>query len=228
MAMDGLLEMFLLLAVTLAFSIVLILLLPSVMSMVGRLLVRRALKSALPSSYYTIFNNVSLDTGRRTTEIDHVVVSPYGIFVIESRHLYGWISGSGNDPQWTRTLLRFDRQFQNPIRQNQAHIRALQGLLGVESSKFHSLVVFTAGARFTAPMPVNVTAMGGLLPFVQVRTDQVLDFEEAARIAMVIRTCQLPARKLFDASRFVPAKSGNWLATAMNTLGNLPRMRIHH
>jgi restriction system protein len=226
--MDGLLEMFLLLAVALAFSILLILVLPSVMSMVGRLLVRHKLKSALPSSYYTIFNNVSLDTGRRTTQIDHVVVSSYGIFVIETRHLYGWITGSWNDRLWTRTLLRFNRRFQNPIRQNQAHIRALQGLLGVDSSKFHSLVVFTAGARFKSPMPVNVTVMGGLLPFIQVRTDQLMDFEEAVRVAMVIRTCQLPARKRFDASRLAPAKPGNWLATAMHTLGNLPKMRIHH
>jgi hypothetical protein len=226
--MDGLLEMFLLLAVVLAFSILLKLVLPPVTSMMGRLMVRHALKNSLPSSYYTVFNNVSLDTGSRTTQIDHVVVSPYGIFVIETRHLYGWIAGSVNDHVWTRTLLRFSRRLQNPIRQNQAHIRALQGLLGVDSAKFHSLLVMTGGARFASAMPVNVTTMGGLLPFIQVRTDRLMDFEESERVAMVIRTCRLPAGRLIETSGPGRVKSGNWLTTAMHTLGNLPGMKIHH
>ena len=40
---------------------------------------------------YTILNDIMLRTQYGTTQIDHVVVSPYGIFVIETKNYKGWI-----------------------------------------------------------------------------------------------------------------------------------------
>jgi hypothetical protein len=194
--MDGFLRIFLLLAAVAAFLTLLKFLLPAINKIVSKFIVRYKLKSSLPASYYALLNDITLETSQGTSRIDHIVVSPYGLFVIESKHYSGWIFGSEDDAHWIRTFYRWKTRFQNPLRQNRAHIRALQELLGLDRSKFHSLVVFSGSARFRAPMPVNVTELGGLLPFIQVRTDKLIEFEEADRVAGVIRSsCLKPGRK---------------------------------
>ncbi|MEC7370234.1 MAG: nuclease-related domain-containing protein [Pseudomonadota bacterium] len=37
----------------------------------------------------------------RTTQIDNLLVSPYGLFIIETKNINGWIFGSENRPNWT-------------------------------------------------------------------------------------------------------------------------------
>jgi len=181
--MDGLFKVFLLLTVVSAFPILLWFFLPSFKRVVGELMVRNTLQRALPASHYTILHDVTLETDLGAT---HVVVSPYGIFVIETRHMPGWIAGSEREAQWTRTFFRSKSRFQNPLRQNSDHIKVLAQLLGLDAAKFHSLVVFTGNAGFKTPMPINVTRLGGLCPFMQIRTKLLIDYDEASRIAELI------------------------------------------
>ena len=189
--MDGLFKVFVLLAIMSAFPILLRVFLPSFKTVVGELMVRHTLQRTLPASHYTILHDVTLETGQGTIQIDHVVVSPYGIFVIETRHLSGWIVGSERDAQWAQTFYRSKVQFQNPLRQNSSRIKALQQLLGLDATKFHSLVIFTGSARFKTQMPINVTKLGGLRPFLQFRTKLLIDYEEASRIAGLIESRRL-------------------------------------
>jgi hypothetical protein len=81
------------------------------------------------------------------SQIDHVVISPYGIFVIETKNYNGEIKGSREDKQWTVSN-RF--KMYNPLKQNYGHIRALEALLATYSSlRFISLVSFTMRCRFS-------------------------------------------------------------------------------
>ena len=144
--MDGFLKIFLLLAVLAALLTVLKIFLPSIMRVAGEFIVRYKLKSSLAASYYTLFNDITVKTSSGTTRIDHIVVSPYGIFVIETRHCSGWIFGAENDTHWTRVFYRSKTRFRNPFRQNQLRIKALQELLDLNGSKFQSLVVFICRA----------------------------------------------------------------------------------
>jgi restriction system protein len=163
---------------------------------VGEFLVRRTLEKSLPKSHYTILNDVTLKTRKGTTQIDHIVVSPYGIFVIETKHMSGWIFGSEHDAQWTQSFRRSKQRFQNPLRQNHGHIKALEELLRLDSSKFHSVVVFSGSEVFKTSMPANVTKPGGLLPFIQVRTLPLIDYDEAVRLAAVIESNRMaPGRE---------------------------------
>ena len=82
--------------------------------------------------------------------------------------------------------------FRTPYAKNSGHIKALQQLLGFDASKFHSLVIFTGNARFKSPMPINVTRLGGLCPFMQIRTKLLIDYDEASRIAELIRETLSP------------------------------------
>ena len=74
--------------------------------------------SHLPKEQYTVIHNVMLQTERGTSQVDHVVVSVYGIFVIEVKNYTGWISGTENSSQWTQTIYKTKNRFMNPIHQN--------------------------------------------------------------------------------------------------------------
>jgi hypothetical protein len=192
--MDGLLDVYLRVLLWLALAACLaVLVVPALPRLKGRIRawrVHRRLQQALPASHYTVFRDVTVrratGAGVDTTRIGHVVVSPYGIFVIETKHCSGWIFGAEREPQWTRVRFRARRKFPNPLRQNQANVQALRQLLGLDAAKFHPLVVFSGSAEIRTPLPANVTRLGGMLPYIQVRTAELLGFEEAARVAGVL------------------------------------------
>jgi len=164
---------------------------PRIKGLLGEYAVHRLLSKSLGDARYNILRDVTLNTSRGTTQIDHIVVSPFGIFVIETKNMSGWIFGSQSDAKWTQTFHRKKIQFQNPLRQNFAHIKALQELLGLDERKFHSIVVFTGDAKFKTHMPANVMRTGGLLPHIQIRTTQLIDYGEVQELVDTIETSRL-------------------------------------
>jgi len=173
--MDGLFRFVLLLATLSAALLFLKIFLPTISAWVGRWRVRYVLAMSLPKPYYTTFDNVTLKTGRGIVHLDHLLVSPYGIFVIEACHLWGNILGSGNDPWWSRRLLFSEIKLRNPLQQAGADIELLQDLLGLEAHQFHTLAVFTCCNGFKSESPASVTKLGGMLPYIQVRTEKLIE-----------------------------------------------------
>ncbi|ENY3838983.1 nuclease-related domain-containing protein, partial [Vibrio vulnificus] len=88
----------------------------------GEFLVNKLL-SQLPDSDYTLVRNVTLPTDDGTTQIDHIVVSRFGIFVVETKNMKGWIFGSKSQKQWTQKVYRHSSKFQNPLHQNYKHVK---------------------------------------------------------------------------------------------------------
>jgi hypothetical protein len=71
------------------------------------------------------------------------VVSPYGIFVIETKTYDGRIIGTEGGQCWTQVLPRSNKEFYNPVRQNYGHIQALRELLHeYHDLPYHSIIVF--------------------------------------------------------------------------------------
>lgn len=94
---------------------------------------------------YVIFDNLILRSGGNTahTEIDHVIVSPYGIFCIETKSHQGSIYGYTKSTHWKQYLGGKEYSFYNPYRQNYKHIEAIESLLGINlKAPVHSYVVF--------------------------------------------------------------------------------------
>ena len=110
----------------------------------------------LDRKVYRLIQNVTLPFGNETTQIDQLVVSPYGIFVIETKNIKGWIFGQPNQAQWTQVIYRFKQRFQNPILQNNAHVKAVRDLLGLEPDQVHNVVAFVGDCAFKTPMPAEV------------------------------------------------------------------------
>ena len=94
-----------------------------------------------------MINNIMLQVGDRTTQIDHVVVSNYGIFVIETKNYKGWIFGTEFSDYWTQVIYQRKEKLYNPVRQNYGHIQALKQILSEYADvNYISIVDFTTKA----------------------------------------------------------------------------------
>ncbi|MCQ2084149.1 MAG: NERD domain-containing protein [Bacteroidaceae bacterium] len=79
---------------------------------------------------YKVINNLQLSFGNWTSQIDHVVVSPYGVFVIETKNYTGIITGGENSAEWTKNMYGNKYSFHNPVFQNESHVKAIRKCLG--------------------------------------------------------------------------------------------------
>ncbi|MEF3353549.1 nuclease-related domain-containing protein [Paenibacillus sp. GYB006] len=79
------------------------------------------------------------------SQIDHVVVSPYALFVIETKNYNGEIKGKKEDKQWIVSN-RF--KLYNPLRQNYGHIKAIQIHISDIKVPYVSMVSFAMRCRF--------------------------------------------------------------------------------
>ena len=97
-------------------------------------------------------------------QVDHILVSRFGVFVIESKHYKGWIFGDAKSAKWTQVIYKIKNQFQNPIRQNYKHCQEVRKLLDfLPQDHVHSAVVFTGEAEFRTGVPDGVFSLDGLV-----------------------------------------------------------------
>ena len=141
----------------------------------GEMLVRQAIQLNFLSQSYHLMNNMTLRLKDGTTQIDHVLVSRFGVFVIETKHYNGWIFANPKQPKWTQMLAKQKFQFQNPSFQNFRHVLGVQSCLSfLPPQAVCSAVVFTGEAQFKTPMPENVFHLPSFVDYIRRQTVEVL------------------------------------------------------
>lgn len=114
--------------------------------------------SALPDEY-KLFDDIVLKTDRGTTQIDHIVVSKYGVFAIETKNYRGDIYGDDNRKEWTQLIVTevtymrkwyktysyvTKNRFYNPVKQAYGHVYEIKKTLyEFPHLKVVPIVVFT-------------------------------------------------------------------------------------
>lgn len=144
---------------------------------VGEKKVTLGLWLTLDSEVYRRIDDLVVPARNGTTQIDHVLVSPYGIFVVETKNYKGWIFGSPDDDSWTQALTGRKSRFQNPLKQNYRHTRCLAEYLSIDHSIFHSVVFFIGDCEFKTEVPPNVMT-DGLVPYIQSFQKELLSWEQ--------------------------------------------------
>ena len=117
----------------------------------------------LPKEQYIVLNDIMIETKGRTHQIDHVVVSPHGIFSIETKKYSGYLRGSKYDKNWIRYNWGRKYFYENPIRQNMGHVKALAELLNMDESKIFNLVCIPSDAHLDIKHDGELTRYDTLL-----------------------------------------------------------------
>jgi hypothetical protein len=143
-------------------------------------------------------NHVTLQLKDGTTQIDHVLVSRFGVFVIETKDYKGWIFANPKQSQWTQVLFKKKFRLQNPIFQNIRHVRAVQELLDfLPPDAIRPVVVFTGEAEFKTEVPQGVFSLRQLVEHVREQRTEVMSVNrvqfcvgrlETARLAISQQT----------------------------------------
>jgi predicted RNA-binding Zn-ribbon protein involved in translation (DUF1610 family) len=159
--------------------------------LIGEWLVKVSANYFLDKTTYHAVHNVTLETPDGTTQIDHVFISKFGVFVVETKNYSGWIFGGENQPTWTQKIYKTTNKFQNPLRQNYKHLKALEAALDIPFAHLESVIVFVGGSTFKTEMPANVTYAGGYIRHIKSFTHVVINQSRVEELFKVIQTCKL-------------------------------------
>jgi len=124
---------------------------------------QRIINSTFDPNIYHRFHNLIIPTDNGTTQVDHLLISSFGLFIIETKAMVGWIFGTESQASWTKINYQNRLSFQNPLKQNYRHIKCLSDYLKIKIGinipirKFHSVIFFVGdGAKLKVEMPSNV------------------------------------------------------------------------
>ena len=128
------------------------------------------LLNKLDKEKYKVINDVLLVSeggSTKTTQVDHMVVSVYGIFSIETKNYKGFIYGNEKSSQWTQNIHGHKYKFMNPLHQNYAHVKAIETTLnnnGYTDIPIYSIVTFPGDATLKVTVKNDhVVKWGALL-----------------------------------------------------------------
>ena len=142
------------------------------------------------------FRHIILDspTGNTPhTEIDRIILTPYGLYCIEDKDCQGIIFGDKKTKNWTQCTYRSRVPLYNPIRQNYKHECALRNLLGDDFGLgIRPYVVFTKKAYLLKVDERNVLHGEALLEeIIDSHTQPVYSLNELNEIAQKLRIAEI-------------------------------------
>jgi len=134
---------------------------------------------------YHRFHDIILPSINGTTQIDHLIISVYGIFIIETKNKKGWIFGSEKQSTWTQSIFGKNYTFQNPLRQTFRQKKILSEFLNIKESKIRTVIYFVGDCRFRTELPENVIK-SGLSRYIKKFRIPIFTIEEVSKIILQI------------------------------------------
>lgn len=118
---------------------------------IGELAVAVVLKD-LDKEKYKILHDIKIENPEaltKTSQIDHIIVSTFGIFCIETKGYKGKVYGKESSRQWCQYLPKHKNYFMNPVYQNYGHIKAVETILKNDypNMTYYSIIAFSGEAN---------------------------------------------------------------------------------
>lgn len=121
--------------------------------------------SALPEKF-VVMNDVIVPSRTGSAQIDHVVISEYGVFVIETKNYAGILDGDASGKTWRKTLGGRAIEIRNPVMQNSSHVSALSLVLALKKELFVPLVALSPECVLSERLSSSLRASGvSVVPF---------------------------------------------------------------
>ncbi|MBO4560540.1 MAG: NERD domain-containing protein [Bacteroidaceae bacterium] len=167
---------------------------------------------------YLVLDDIMLKTNRGTTQIDHIVVSKYGVFAIETKNYRGEIYGNDKRDQWKQIILTdvtyakkwyktytyvTKNHFYNPVKQALGHTYEIKKVLTEwPYLKIIPIVVFVGNADLkNVYSNIHVVYGENLLSTIQSYTTVYLRDDDVERIYNHL--CQINVRESVSNSTHV-------------------------
>ena len=169
------------------------------------LYVNLQLFKSLPRSEYAIISDLLLpnDGPLRTSQIDHLIISPYGIFCIETKSHKGWISASRARKLFTQILYKNKYPITpNPVEQNVGHIKTINALLGDKlKAPIINIVVFPSAGRFFIDGYENVGSVNDMITSIFEQSIKTYSYKETAQIIETV--CEFNIKQTIEHAKHV-------------------------
>ncbi len=134
---------------------------------IGEIIVNLAATYCLSEDDYHRISNISITSEDDLIQIDQIIVSRYGIFVVEINKVQGWIFGNAHQQTWTQQTEKNTQQFPNPLQHNYKQCKALESALALDPGKLFSVIVFVGDSKFKTEMPENITDERGYMLYIK-------------------------------------------------------------
>lgn len=125
---------------------------------------------------YIIYNDIIIGGKEKGAQIDHLVLSPYGVFCIETKNMKGTIIGKEDDNDWIQIKSgqggkNYEKKFYNPCRQSRGHVNAIKNVLKHSDFRdiwIYSIVVFNSNKYMNLRIETHSTPV--------VKSDRLINF----------------------------------------------------
>lgn len=120
--------------------------------------------SQFPKEYKSISDLLIKNSKAKSgySQIDHVVITPYGVFVIETKNYQGTVYGGKERKTWS---VNGKYNMMNPFIQNYGHIQALKAIVGDIDEKIISIVSFTKRCTFKVDLDYRKISSNELIVY---------------------------------------------------------------
>ena len=182
--------MVILLVAVIALMVWLRIIMPNIKGKMGEFNVSVVL-ATLPKDEYQVINDIIIPSKYGTTQIDHVVVSVYGIFVIETKNHKGLIYGGEDAETWTKNMWGNKYSLRNPLKQNYGHVKSLQAILNIPKEMFIPIVVFSNKAKLRVQTQEAVINLWRLRSEIKnhktpiIPLEQLIDYRSSIELAAI-------------------------------------------
>jgi hypothetical protein len=160
---------------------------PYVKGYIGEMVVNNQLKKLDPNNYIILKDVLLTKRDGKTTQVDHIVVSIFGVFVIETKNYKGWIFGSEKSQYWTQVIYKRKQKFYNPIKQNNGHINAIKDLIKDNTIPIQSIIAFSNSCKLKLePTETKVVYMKYVTTTVRSYFQQIMSHHNMKEIAELL------------------------------------------
>ena len=168
--------------------------------------VANELRKKLPNDKYKIIDNLYIKLGEKihTTQIDHIIVSSYGIFCIETKGNSGSIYGSPKAKYWKSYLKGIGYEFYNPLKQNQAHKFAIEKLLTQQgiSANVECFISFPTATKLRLGGAKNVGTTAEVISMIKEKKHILLDRQQVDTVFGLLKSNNLISRETIKQHKY--------------------------
>ncbi len=158
----------------------------------------KAYLATLNKDKYKILSDILLINDDTSSQIDFLILSVYGVFIVESKNYSGIITGSDYDKQWTQRLGKNTFHFMNPLHQVYSQSETLKKILDKPNFEIIPVIVFSINADLKVKTNQKVTYLIQAKQYIKSFEKEIYTQAEIERFEDIINSSKSNNKEDFE------------------------------